>query len=61
LNDRFLSIPGPGQWAIARIDGLNRERKTGMDPDADADFYSLEQLLDDDGLRRVMAVREFME
>jgi glutaryl-CoA dehydrogenase len=32
-----------------------------MDPDVDADFYSLEQLLDDDGLRRVMAVREFME
>ena len=27
----------------------------------DADFYSLEQLLDDDGLRRVMAVRDFME
>ena len=32
-----------------------------MEPDVDADFYSLEQLLDDDGLRRVMAVREFME
>ena len=32
-----------------------------MEPDVDADFYSLEQLLDDDGLRRVMAVRDFME
>ena len=32
-----------------------------MEPDVDADFYSLEQLLDDDGLQRVMAVRGFME
>ncbi|HEY6787705.1 MAG TPA: acyl-CoA dehydrogenase family protein, partial [Trebonia sp.] len=32
-----------------------------MDPDVDADFYSLEQLLDDDGLRLLRAVREFME
>ncbi|HEX3960562.1 MAG TPA: acyl-CoA dehydrogenase family protein, partial [Trebonia sp.] len=32
-----------------------------MDPDVDADFYSLEQLLDDDDLRLLRAVREFME
>ena len=43
------------------MDRLNEEREPGMDLDANADFYSLEQLLDDDGLRRVTAVREFME
>jgi glutaryl-CoA dehydrogenase len=32
-----------------------------MDPVADADFYALEQLLDDQGLAKVTAVREFME
>src|ERR1700685_1855983 len=32
-----------------------------MDPDVDADFYSLEQLLDDDGLRRVLGGCDFME
>jgi len=32
-----------------------------MDPLLDADFYSLEQLLDPAGLKQLLAVREFME
>jgi glutaryl-CoA dehydrogenase len=32
-----------------------------MEPVLDADFYQLEELLDDDGRRLVLRVREFME
>jgi glutaryl-CoA dehydrogenase len=32
-----------------------------MDPVIDADFYELEELLDDHGRDQIMAVREYME